>query len=105
MKISVNVEDAMQRLFNSVIVKKNYDVIIPCDIVSGDTKISEIQLVETEPGKFELLIQTTRFYHRSYYYGKKELRRHITMLYEDASCFLNSKKKRSTKRYDDKIKK
>lgn len=85
MSILVNVEDAMKELFTSVVMRKIYDVSIQCDIESGDTTISEIQLAEIKPGKFELLIRTTRFYHRSYYHSKKELCRHITNLYESAS--------------------
>ena len=97
MKTIMNIENAMKKLFNTVVVDKIYDITIPCDIVSDDTNITEIQLIEIEPNKFELAIQTTRFYHRSYYHSKKELHGHITSLYEDANSIKHSKKKNRDK--------
>lgn len=98
MKTIIDIENAMKKLFNSVVIDKMYDITIPCDIVSGDTNITEIRLIEVEPSKFEIAIQTTRFYHRSYYYGRKDLQKHITKLYEDACNNKQSKKKGKQKK-------
>lgn len=102
MKTMMNIENAMKKLFNAVVINKIYDITIPCNIVSGDTNITEIQLIETEPNKFELAIQTTRFYHRSYYYGKKELCGHITSLYKNANTIKHSGKKKHREKDEEK---